>query len=151
MRNEAREKSRLVDPYLPPRLQPPTKCRRLKCIRNNAHVSYPALSWCRLSLLLILRPEHSRTVHDTLFLLDIEVYVLTFLLCVTHPAPPFECRWVTALPDRSPGGKIGLPRSPNTNNFITRTYFGFSPHTVSRYHSAQNCSDCISSSACWYS
>ena len=32
---------------------------------------------------LLLRPEHSHTVHDTLFLLDIEVYVLTPLLCLT--------------------------------------------------------------------
>jgi len=53
--------------------------------------------WCQLPLLLILCPEHSRTVHDTLFLLDIEVYVLTFLLCVTHPAPPFECRFARPL------------------------------------------------------
>jgi len=83
MTNEAREKSRLVDPYLPPVLQPPTICRRLNYIRNSAHISYAALSWCRLPLLLILHPEHLHTVHDTLFLLEIEVYVLTSLLCVT--------------------------------------------------------------------
>src|SRR5262249_4963133 len=53
-----------------------TFCRRLNYIRNSAHFSYSALSWCRLSLLLIRRPEGPHTVHDTLFLFDIEVYVL---------------------------------------------------------------------------